>query len=139
MKIKTSELTGKQLDWAVQELEYKRMTVEGVHTKQWVLDIHTSGAATNPYSTNWLWAGPIIEREGISVIFHANQWRATNGDGVCEEAYSFTKLVRDETGWLRNAPNQADQDGPTPLIAAMRAYVASKLGPEVEIPERTES
>lgn len=25
--------------------------------------------------------------------------------------------------------------GPTPLIAAMRCYVASKLGDEVEIPE----
>jgi hypothetical protein len=26
-------------------------------------------------------------------------------------------------------------DGPTPLIAAMRCYVASKLGDEVELPE----
>ncbi len=25
--------------------------------------------------------------------------------------------------------------GPTPLIAAMRCYVASKLGDEIEIPE----
>ena len=25
--------------------------------------------------------------------------------------------------------------GPTPLIAAMRCYVASKLGDEVEVPE----
>jgi len=28
-----------------------------------------------------------------------------------------------------------DECGPTPLIAAMRCYVASKLGDEVEIPE----
>lgn len=27
------------------------------------------------------------------------------------------------------------QKGPTPLIAAMRCYVASRLGDEVEIPE----
>ena len=27
------------------------------------------------------------------------------------------------------------QFGPTPLIAAMRCYVASKLGDEVEVPE----
>ena len=26
------------------------------------------------------------------------------------------------------------QNGPTPLIAAMRCYVASKLGDEVEVP-----
>jgi len=28
-----------------------------------------------------------------------------------------------------------DEEGFTPLIAAMRCYVASKLGDEVEIPE----
>lgn len=28
-----------------------------------------------------------------------------------------------------------DAEGPTPLIAAMRCYVASKLGDEVDIPE----
>ena len=28
-----------------------------------------------------------------------------------------------------------DESGPTPLIAAMRSYVACKLGDEVEIPE----
>jgi hypothetical protein len=27
------------------------------------------------------------------------------------------------------------QHGPTPLIAAMRCYVASKLGDEVEVPK----
>jgi hypothetical protein len=28
----------------------------------------------------------------------------------------------------------SESEGPTPLIAAMRCYVASKLGDEVEIP-----
>ena len=61
---------------------------------------------------NWGWAGPIIEREGISIIFHEQgHWTASNLHGtVCGE-------------------------GPTPLIAAMRCFCCSKLGDVVNIPE----
>lgn len=61
---------------------------------------------------NWGWAGPIIEREGISIIFHEQgHWTASNLHGtVCVE-------------------------GPTPLIAAMRCYCCSKLGDIVDVPE----
>ena len=117
MKIKTSELTDAALDWAVQEIEYQRMVAEGEHVKQWVLDDHRTGAGINHYSTDWLWGGPIIERENISVGYQGHLgvplnslWYATNRVGAC--------------GF-----------GPTPLIAAMRSYVASKLGDEVEVPD----
>lgn len=60
-------------------------------------------------STDWAQAGPIIERERIAV------W----GDGgLYWEA---------ECGW-------AWGKGPTPLVAAMRCYVSSKLGEEIEVP-----
>jgi hypothetical protein len=64
------------------------------------------------YSTNWAQGGPIIERERVCVVYrHASEiWLAYDG-----------KLTE---GW-----------GQTPLIAAMRCYVASKLGDEVAIPE----
>ena len=63
-------------------------------------------------STDWAQGGPIIEREDLSVGRELL-------DGPCT---AFGKCgVRGE--------------GPTPLIAAMRCYVASKLGDEVEIPE----
>jgi hypothetical protein len=29
----------------------------------------------------------------------------------------------------------AEDEGPTPLVAAMRCYVASKMGDEVDVPE----
>ena len=63
-------------------------------------------------STDWAQGGPIIEREGISIIFHEQgHWTASNLHGtVCGE-------------------------GPTPLIAGMRCLVASKLGDEVDVPE----
>lgn len=61
-------------------------------------------------SINWAQGGPIIEREGIALGQTGDGWEATC-DG-CIYVY-----------------------GPTPLIAAMRCYVANKLGQEVEIPE----
>ena len=65
------------------------------------------------YSTDWAQGGPIIEQETIGLFFDracGNQWRANH----------------------ITAPYQL---GPTPLVAAMRCYVASKLGDEVDIPE----
>ena len=110
-KIKTGELTGPALDWAAQEIEYQRMVAEGEHIKQWALDDHRAGASISPYSTDWLWGGQILEREGISIYRMTSDWSA---------AY---------------IPSGAAQDGPTPLIAAMRCLVAAKLGDEVEVPD----
>lgn len=66
-------------------------------------------------STNWAQGGPIIEREHIAL-------------NPCE---SMDEWAADMT--FRQGIET--QYGPTPLIAAMRCYVASKLGDEVEIPE----
>lgn len=66
-------------------------------------------AGVNQPSTNWSQGGPIVEREGMTLC--------------CKRGDPFA-LLREFRG-----------NGPTPLIAAMRCYVASKLGDEVEIPE----
>lgn len=63
------------------------------------------------YSANWSQGGPIIEQERIEL----------KDDGGMD--------------WLASHNNETVQYGPTPLIAAMRCYVASKLGNEVEIPK----
>jgi hypothetical protein len=69
-------------------------------------------------STDWAQGGAIIEREKINVSMSATApWMGFMYDG--------TEMV-----WLC--------DGPTPLIAAMRCYVASVLGDEVELPEELE-
>jgi hypothetical protein len=67
------------------------------------------------WATDWAQGGPIIEREGMSLDQFADypKWQA--------ECNSNDYHNR--------------QHGPTPLIAAMRCYVASKLGDEVEIPK----
>ena len=117
-KVKTSELIGPALDWAVQEIEYQRMVAEGEHVKQWALDDHRAGASINHYSTDWLWGGPLIDgmvREGLRLT-------------------GYKSLPTDPTSCQAQIGNIVT-GGPTPLIAAMRCYVASKLGATVDIPQ----
>ena len=116
--MKTSELTGAALDWAVAKCEgYQAVFTDG--TIRPVFRKAQAVEATWPeYSTDWTQAGPIIEREKISLIEEADRtWQGSVGGATDLEA----------PFWFEN--------GPTPLIAAMRCYVASKLGDEVEIPE----
>jgi len=74
---------------------------------------YTDGAAYDGptdlyFSTDWELAGPIIEREGID-LYQSGSWAA-------------------EVGGANR------QEGRTSLVAAMRCFVASKLGDSVEIP-----
>jgi hypothetical protein len=63
---------------------------------------------------DWSQGGPIIEDAGIMLV------RYTAIPAFkCGEYY-----------WKAN-----DMDGATPLIAAMRCFVASKLGDQIELPE----
>jgi hypothetical protein len=107
---KTSELTGPALDWAVAKCE-------GIQWEQGDLDAGEYGPGFKP-STNWAQGGPIIEREGITLDYDAH-----DGDKLWEaRRYAFD-------GTLLH--NEYD---PTPLIAAMRTYVASRLGDIVDVP-----
>jgi hypothetical protein len=75
-----------------------------------------------PYSTDWSKAGPIIEREELT-LSHSHY------DHVF---YGRTRpWCAEKKGFM--------QYGPTPLIAAMRCFVASKLGDEVAIPKELTS
>jgi hypothetical protein len=108
--MKTSELTGAQLDWAVAQCEAEHSVAATYDdwTQTWPF-----------YSINWEQGGPIIERERIAVEFL--QW----DDIDCTlPIWTSYKFFTDYEG-----------QGPTPLIAAMRCYVASKLGDEVDIPK----
>lgn len=81
------------------------------------------------YSTDWSQGGPIIEREGISTFKH-NKLDDREPDKWC--AHKVVPRPNMEGGFNMTA---IAIDGPTPLIAAMRCYVASKLGNTVEIPK----
>jgi hypothetical protein len=72
-----------------------------------------------PYSTEWEYGGPIIEREFISTIGGPSGWTADARYCKREDKHDFDACF-------------LLMDGPTPLIAAMRAYVARKYGEDVE-------
>ena len=119
--MKTSELTGNALDWAVAKCEgYTDLhKIEGRMPHEPQLGMmpprREYGAMELwelSFSTDWAQGGPIIEREKIDVWTHAGEvWAASTDKGYTEYR------------------------GTTPLIAAMRRYVANKLGEEVEIPD----
>ena len=92
--MKTSELTGKALNWAVGKAE----GLDG-----WLAPVN--------YCGNWEHGGPIIERNLITIFRRDEEW------------FAYSSLS-----------STMDFHGDTPLIAAMRCYVASKLGDEVEVP-----
>lgn len=130
MKVKTSELIGPALDWAVAKAlgavfkEDSIGCIIAVLDGKWLGGFKTKKeygcALPNPVyypSTSWLHGGPILERlilEGLLVQ------RANTNIPQCRATL---------TSW------DPIFYGPTPLIAAMRCYVASKLGDEIEIQE----
>jgi hypothetical protein len=63
-----------------------------------------------PFSTDWAWCGPLIEKHMISLDWGVDplEWRAHIGGGAYEAG-----------------------DGPTALVAACRGIVATKFGKEV--------
>lgn len=125
MKMKTAELIGVHLDLAVAQAAGIVVTLGHNHTMtaMQVFDSDLlemgvdSGAEFSP-STAWAQGGPIIERELLAPDPHLDSncalidWGCENWKGDGTRFY-----------------------GATPLIAAMRCFVASKLGDEVNLPE----
>jgi hypothetical protein len=115
--MKTSELTGAALDWAVANCEGELSQHGGqVHLVESKVRFYedTLDIQYTP-STDWSQGGPIIEREGISV--------------ATDDVEPWCGFIEDDE------TNTLFFSGPTPLIAAMRCYVASKMGDEIELPE----
>ena len=111
MKIKTSELTGAALDWAVAKCEGEPVRYDG-EIVRYAPGQFSDEEPYNP-STNWSQGGPIIEREEIGFF-------QKHDEGYAQAAKPGAEFVR---------------RGPTPLIAAMRCLVSSRLGDEVDVPE----
>jgi hypothetical protein len=144
-KYKTAELTGDLLDAAVAladgrlvvadepgwpKGDYKKLRTEygGRHVVRWYGTAGDLGGwepldNQGSPSTDWNLGGPIIEREQIDVAAP---------DEFSDDERWFAGIYH---GTARHAtPRNCEMRGDTPLIAAMRAYVASKLGPVVDLP-----
>jgi hypothetical protein len=124
VKVETAALEGPALDWAVAKCE--GLLCFGYRTDGERFSIENSDGEVGEFtpSTNWAEAGPIIEREKISLLDQSTQtdwvtppliWFAAVGDISDDEVLGYR--------------------GPTPLVAAMRCFVASRLGDEIEVPD----
>ena len=108
--MKTADLTGTALDWAVsQAAKVEVQIVDGGLINK------SDGDWWQP-SADWAQGGAIIEREKIAITGTNFHW------WECD------------SGWYAHIGDRYSH-GDTPLIAAMRCYVASKLGDEIELPE----
>lgn len=120
--MKTSELEGALLDYWVARAERLDVRLESHATNPprpiacWLVrDGQMDFSQPYSPSTDWAQGGPIIEREGLDIT--VGMQSATGPKHIV-----FWSAERDDI---------VSQFGKTPLIAAMRAYVASKFGDEV--------
>lgn len=123
--IKTKDLTGTALDWAVAKAEKIRVVVPQCWQDCGVKKLAKIAAAKAfPYgppawepSENWEQGGPIIDSEKIHLehFQYVGDWRAIHPKHF-------------------QGPPWASANGETALIAAMRAYAASVFGDEVNVP-----
>ena len=126
--VKVAEATNEQLNWLVARIESTASPTDmdsanillyrTIATNAWMYNkraIH--------YSTDWSQMGPIIEREGVHLFQPVDSHFKPLSQWVAALPYNSTSTLK------------RCSYGPTPLIAAARCYVVSKLGDTVEVPE----
>ena len=132
MMKKTEELTGLALDYAVAMCEFPRLDTVGaqcageevfrkgdaLYIEGGFLDRHDIYYSP---STVWRQGGPIIELVKIELREFTGVWSA--------------RLSRMQHKVGQNVLSYHSCTADTPLVAAMRCYVSSALGAEIEFPE----
>jgi hypothetical protein len=135
MLVNAEYLDGLALDWAVAKAKgyqlYKDAHLNGETKYGWhvsgLSEDHNYWISLEAYSpsTDWAQGGPIIECELIDM-----QAKYNSGNPIVPKGQWYWQAsIVGEDGvayWF---------DGPAPLVTAMRCYVASKLGPELDVPD----
>lgn len=149
MKVRTAELTNAALDWAVAKALGLNLTTVHAHYRETAaavggitaerltqqlsrfaddhVSIDRSGSPSpiSQYSLNWAHAGPLIERELIQLT------------PLCQDnpRFGWAAAYKDRGEYGDDLYSMHRQRGKSPLFAAMRCFVTSKLGEVVEIPD----
>ena len=140
--MKTSKLTGTALDWAVSKCEGIPVKItrtsscaeEAIGKVTYSIDFDQTWNAKGQecwlsYSPTYNWAigGPILQKEGIELLCNLTEREAAR--------FSIPTKADWQAFHRSDRKTEARQFANTPLIAAMRCYVARKLGDEVDIPK----
>jgi len=112
-KVQVLQLIGPALDWAVAQCTKAEVS----------LDIERNGSVTLWVPMDW----PIGERELYSP---SSSW-AQSGPIIDHEGIG----IRRDTAWHAQAPGGVEVTAADPLTAAMRCFVLSTLGAEIDLPE----
>jgi Protein of unknown function (DUF2591) len=110
MRIKTTELIRATLDWAVAKCN-------GYSGEPWQWVEEYTNLEGPHYSTDWAHGGPLMERERL--------------DGFWNPETSKWSIA----GWDDRGRSEVIQWHESLLVAAMRCYVTSRMGDEVEVPD----
>ncbi len=121
--VNTAELEGAALDWAVAKVAKIELSKEWELPTVYVEGTNRGLVTDWRPSTNWSQGGPLIEQFNI--------WLSPPVDDVCVP-YGWDAEIYDGKGVEIVGQSIGCE---TPLIAAMRAIVASELGDTVEIQE----
>lgn len=139
--IKTEDLTGAALDWAVAVAEGKDHSTDKDWGNALVNDLgrcsiahrNWNGAKYFEPSKNWGHGGPIVERENIGLLPPTHRVHRNGGNSPGwgpSGIWSATTWHAGVNGKRSVAWHETD-----PLIAAMRCYVESKLGESIDVPQ----
>jgi hypothetical protein len=121
MEYKVAELEGALLDAAVAKAEGARVLPGRI---EWPGEIQMVSMGGYRPGEDWFDGGPIIERERLVLgpTDKLGEWIAY-ADGATITDWGSDTITGSSTYGT----------GPTPLVAAMRAYVASKFGATVDL------
>ncbi len=121
LPVPTHTLEGAALDWAVATADrHDEWSDDGLQPLRW-FDISDRESERRPYepSSQWAHGGEIIAQAHIDLKYCGDDNPPYWG------AVAFQPSSRSRQG----------ATGPTALVAAMRAFVLSRLGETVEIPQ----
>jgi len=123
MKHKVTELKGALLDAAVAKAEGIEHDTSGLPR---AVFIHQGSDSTiySP-STNWAFGGPLIERERITLL---------DPSFGRSKSKPWEAFIQPTLGMDYDIHGKHSGVGPTPLIAAMRAFISLKFGATVDLP-----
>lgn len=135
MKIKTTDLIGPPLNWAVAKARYRdgrrievpeHLRITRVENYPGSGDVCGMGFFRFAPSTEGDTVIDIMEREGIAawLDFDGKTWRAA------DKRWTLADPDSEELARMSEPCS-----GPTLRIAVCRCFVASKLGDEVEVPD----
>lgn len=114
--VRTSELIGAALDWAVAKAQGVEIDLPGSDV------VWAKYAGAYSPSTDWSQGGPLLDQhcKGFGLI--------QDGKSLTWRAFGYSRHVFDSERLQRMA------SGPSILVTACRAIVAANLGDEVQIP-----